>query len=74
MEAKTKRSQPGNETGLNRHQITEIRQLLLRPNKNCSQHNSAPVSTGNTFQELQRLRDTADNTGFQKELYNFESL
>jgi hypothetical protein len=34
-------------------------QDILGVNK---QHSSAPVSTGNTFQDLPRLRETADNT------------
>jgi hypothetical protein len=27
-----------------------------------NKYSSAPVSTGNTFQDQQRLRETADNT------------
>jgi hypothetical protein len=30
--------------------------------KRFQKYSSAPVSTGNTFQDLPRLRETADNT------------
>jgi hypothetical protein len=32
------------------------------PNVTVHKHSSAPVSAGNTFQDLPRLRETADNT------------
>jgi hypothetical protein len=34
----------------------------LRTQRNSNKYGSAPVSTGNTFQDPQRLREPADNT------------
>jgi hypothetical protein len=36
--------------------------LKIFVGRDCDYYSSAPVSTGNTFQDLPRLRETADNT------------